>query len=589
MHFLKKIILIPLIIIVFFAPSLSANGLPTLDLVETDDVEFLQVDKAFEFKSQITEDNVIIFIKIAPEYYLYKNKINAHTIQNKNIKINLPKGEYHTDEYFGEQQVFREYLKFNIPLSIDEHISAISVSYQGCADNGLCYSPQIKRVNLTPDNTSPDSTLNSDIANKETNSDSSLSEILASDNIAWVLLMFFLLGLGLSFTPCVFPMYPILTGIIVGQGESLSLKRAFLLSFAYVQGMALTYTALGIVVAFAGMQFQAAFQHPVVLISLSLLFIVLALSMFGVINLALPSKWQEKLNNMSNKQKGGSYMGVVAMGVISGLVASPCTTAPLTAALIYIAQSGDVLLGASALYALSIGMGVPLIVLGSSGGKLLPKAGAWMNIIKNIFGFLLLAVPILLLQRIIPEIVSDLLWVILGLVFSTYLYVNNVNSKSSFWFGFRSLFIFLLMFVAVIQGFELLSKSAPQQIKSNEHHFTKITSLAELQLKIDTASREKKSVIVDLYADWCIACKEFEKYTFYDDEVQNAFLNSVLLQIDLTDSSSITSIEFMQHYNILGLPTILLFNKKGIELENARVTGFLKADPFAKHLNKHLY
>ena len=227
--------------------------------------------------------------------------------------------------------------------------------------------------------------------------------MLKQDSLWLTLVAFFIGGLLLSFTPCVFPMYPILTGIIVGQGNKLTTKKAFTLSFFYVQGMAITYTILGIVVALAGAQFQAAFQAPAVLIALSILFLFLALSMFGLFNLALPSSWQNKLNDMSNSQKGGSIFGVVCMGIISGLVASPCTTAPLTGALLYISQTGDIVLGASALYALSLGMGLPLLILGSSGGKLLPKAGAWMNIIKNIFGLLLLAVPIFLLERIVPD------------------------------------------------------------------------------------------------------------------------------------------------------------------------------------------
>lgn len=590
MYFFKNILIIPIILIGLFATNLHANNLSSHKLLETDeDVEFLQVNEAFNFNSLENENDLNITINIAPEYYLYKNKIKVFDEQKKLIQVNLPEGSLHTDEYFGEQQVYRDHLEFNFPITSQ---NTISVVYQGCADKGLCYSPQTKIIKISSAKINNEIKLEqpSSIEQSSSNSDSSLSDILASENILWVLMIFFLLGLGLSFTPCVFPMYPILTGIIVGQGEALSLKRAFFLSFAYVQGMALTYTALGIIVAYAGMQFQAAFQHPIVLVSLSVLFIALSLSMFGIFNLSLPSKWQEKLNSISNTQKGGSYVGVAAMGVISGLVASPCTTAPLTAALIYIAQTGDVKLGASALYSLSIGMGVPLIILGSTGGKLLPKAGAWMNIIKNIFGFLLLAVPILLLQRIVPEIVSEILWVLLGLVFSTYLYVNNTNSKSKsgFWFGFRSLIVFLFMFVSAEQAIEIVVAKTHSQIGINKHHFTKITSLGELQQKLKEANKLNQTVIVDLYADWCIACKEFEKYTFYDPEVQAAFSNSLLLQIDLTYSSSDKSIEFMEHFNVFGLPTILIFDQKGKEVKEGRITGFLGAKPFAEHLNKYL-
>ncbi len=554
---------------------------------ENTNVDFLSVDDAFEFTYVQRNEKLNVLINIAPHYYLYKDKIKVLDAHKNVIEVVLPEGKSHTDEYFGTQQIYEERLAFSLSaLSNNIPNKSISISYQGCAEMGLCYSPQTKTLNLTLSNikqTNPVEPLTS-------NSDSSLTDILASENVLWVLMMFFLLGLGLSFTPCVFPMYPILTSIIVGQGNTLSLKKAFLLSFSYVQGMALTYTVLGIVVAFAGLQFQAAFQHPIVLISLSVLFVVLALSMFGIFNLSLPSSWQEKLNSMSNTQKGGSYVGVGVMGVISGLVASPCTTAPLTAALLYIAQTGDVGLGASALYALSLGMGIPLIILGSTGGKLLPKAGAWMNVIKNIFGFILLVVPVVLLQRIIPDIVSEVLWVLLGLIFSTYLYVNNINSnfKSGFWFGLRSLIVFLCLFVFAQQAVNLVMPKAQQQISAVQHHFTKITSLEELQQEIESSKQMNKSVIVDLYADWCIACKEFEKYTFNDSKVQKAFSNSVLLQIDLTDSSSNSSVEFMNYYNVLGLPTILIFDQKGDEMVEARVTGFLKAKPFAQHLNRYL-
>lgn len=589
MFVFKKLFLL----VSFLVGMLGVNVQANTDFQHDEEVEFLLPQEAFNFYSEESVSFLNVRINIAKGYYLYKNKINVFDDKKAPIIVSLPEGSRHSDEYFGEQQVYRNVVEFSIPIGSNK---TLSLSYQGCADAGLCYAPQHKVIEIKSYNQPiktriiEESLHTSNIDKKETNvsANDRLNDILASDNLLWVLLMFFLLGLGLSFTPCVFPMYPILTGIIVGQGESLSIKRAFLLSFVYVQGMAFTYTTLGIIVAFAGMQFQAAFQHPVVLISLSVLFIVLALSMFGVFNLALPSTWQQKLNSISNSQKGGSYFGVAIMGVLSGLVASPCTTAPLTAALIYIAQTGDVMLGASALYFLSIGMGVPLILLGSTGGKLLPKAGAWMNIIKNVFGFLLLAVPILLLQRIIPESLAEILWVLLGLGASGYLYVNNINSKTGFWFGVRSIVIFLLMFISAKQAVEIVEPSTSAQIHTNQYEFNQVSSLVELKDKIKEASAQRKPVIVDLYADWCIACKEFEKYTFYEPKVQSIFSNIVLLQVDLTDSSSDKSLEIMKYYKVLGLPTILMFDSTGKEITQARVTGFLDATPFAEHLMTYL-
>ena len=324
-------------------------------------------------------------------------------------------------------QIFSRDIAFVIDLTQVGDAGSITMRYQGCAFKGLCYPPDIQKIDLSALNdespnaeiisalntsikTETDSNESDKVSNLEGSEQYQLANMLQGDNLTLTLIAFFIGGLLLAFTPCVFPMYPILTGIIVGQGDQLSNKKAFKLSFIYVQGMAITYTALGIVVALAGAQFQAMFQHPAVLITLSIVFVLLALSMFGAYTLALPSSWQNKLNNLSNKQKGGSTFGVFVMGVISGLVASPCTTAPLTGALLYISQSGDVVLGASALYALSIGMGIPLLILGSSGGKLLPKAGNWMTIIKNIFGLLLLSVPIFLLERLIDESIVQLLW-----------------------------------------------------------------------------------------------------------------------------------------------------------------------------------
>jgi thiol:disulfide interchange protein DsbD len=390
-------------------------------------------------------------------------------------------------------------------------------------------------------------------------------------------------------------MYPILTGIIVGQSKSdtpLTTKKAFTLSFFYVQGMAVTYTLLGIVVALAGAKFQAIFQHPAVLISLSVLFIFLALSMFGVFNLALPASWQNKLNAISNQQKGGSIMGVLMMGVISGLVASPCTTAPLTGALLYISQTGDVILGASALYALSLGMGLPLLVLGSSGGKLLPKAGAWMNIIKNIFGLLLLAVPVFLLERFIPAIASQALWALLLLASASYFYVANQNHAKEknqprgFWYGVRSLIIFLMLFFGANLAYQTLLPS-PHKVEEVSSHpmFKQVSSLTELNSEIAKANNQGKTVMLDLYADWCKACVEFEKYTFVDTEVQEALKNSVWLQIDMTEFDSSTNTEIVEHFTIFGLPSILFFDLQGNELTKQRTTGFMNAKDFTAHVN----
>ncbi|MDX2320200.1 MAG: protein-disulfide reductase DsbD, partial [Moritella sp.] len=512
----------------------------------------------------------------------------------------------HEDEYFGIQQVYYKQVKFTVPLTSVNANGELTLTFQGCAEKGLCYPPTKHLIPLAlikQQNDATSSAILSAINTEKTTIDDTsvaddngavsqqyeLAQMLEGNSLLWTLLSFFGLGILLSFTPCVFPMYPILTGIIVGQGEKLTTRKAFTLSMAYVQGMAITYTILGIVVALAGAQFQAAFQHPAVLIVLSVLFIFLALSMFGVFNLALPSAWQNKLSAMSNSQKGGSLVSVFIMGAISGLVASPCTTAPLTGALLYIAQTGDIVIGASALYVLSLGMGLPLLALGSSGGKLLPKAGNWMNVIKNIFGFLLLAVPVFLLERFLPTIVSNLLWAALLLVTATYFYmVNNDNRKSpaTIGYGLRTMIIFIMMFFAANFAYDtIMGKPATQQAASHKE-FIHVGSLEQLNQQVAKANAAGQTVMVDLYADWCIACKEFEKYTFPDPAVQQALHNTVLIQIDLTDTGSDQSVEIMSHFEVFGLPSILFFDKNGNELDQQRVTGFMEAQDFAEHIEK---
>ena len=578
------------------------------------DNDFLTVDEAFSFDFHQKNDQLEITFHIADGYYLYRKQFKITGERVTINAVNLPRGEDHEDEFFGLQEIYTGELFFTIDTSKASENFTVKIRYQGCAKKGLCYPPTSKVIALNKISSATDqqlilSALNTnsdDSANAESSQfingktpaaaseQNQLADMLKQDSLLLTLLAFFAGGLLLSFTPCVFPMYPILTGIIVGQAKDkvLTTKHAFTLSFFYVQGMAITYTLLGIVVALAGAQFQAMFQHPLVLIALSILFIFLALSMFGFFNLALPTTWQNRLNNLSNQQKGGSIVGVVMMGVISGLVASPCTTAPLTGALLYISQTGDVVLGASALYALSLGMGLPLLILGSSGGKLLPKAGAWMNIIKNIFGLLLLAVPIFLLERIIPTFFIEILWVLLILATASYFYVANQNASEQktkgFWYGFRSLLIFLMLFIGAQQAYQLIIPTAlPNSLPITIEHqssFKKIADLKELNQAIEEANGQGRTVMVDLYADWCIACKEFEEHTFSKPEVKQALANTTWLQIDLTETSSTGSIELMEHFDVFGLPSIIFFDLTGNELTQNRVTGFMKAEPFAEHI-----
>lgn len=575
----------------------------------SNDDEFLKVDEAFIFNFYQQGNTLNITFDVEPGYYLYRHQFKISGKGATFSELELPKGIEHEDEFFGVQQIYTEQLNFTVHIKEAAEGATFTVRYQGCAKKGLCYPPESKSIELSkvsknsstnaniltalgsePDAIATTSAAKINAGQAVKSEQHQLVDMLKQDSLWLTLAAFFVGGLLLSFTPCVFPMYPILTGIIVGQGKQLTNKKAFSLSFIYVQGMAITYTLLGVVVALAGAKFQAAFQHPIVLISLSVLFIFLALSMFGVFNLALPASWQNKLNNLSNKQKGGSITGVLMMGVISGLVASPCTTAPLTGALLYISQTGDIVLGASALYALSLGMGLPLLVLGSSGGKLLPKAGAWMNVIKNIFGLLLLAVPIFLLERLIPELASQLLWAALILASASYFYVANQNSTSDkgFWYGVRSLVIFLMLFFGATFAYQaIMPENHTLTSTSSKAHpeFEQVSSLAQLKSVVARANQNGQTVMVDLYADWCIACKEFEKYTFVEPEVQQALSNTLWVQIDMTEFDSKENSEIAKYYNILGLPSILFFDLQGVELSKQRTTGFMGAKEFAAHIN----
>lgn len=560
--------------------------------------DFLPPDRAFNFNFEQSQNTVVISFDIVEGYYLYKKQFS---FDGKNVTVNeveLPQGIEHEDEFFGIQEIYEQPLSFTVNLKDMGNNAQLMVRFQGCAKKGLCYPPEIKTIDLvTPSassadifaamslnkaNENPPTSTNDNSPAAQSSEQHKLASLLQSDNLWWTLAAFFIGGLLLSFTPCVFPMYPILTGIIVGQKQGLTTNRAFALSFTYVQGMAVTYTLLGIVVALAGAKFQAMFQHPAVLISLSVLFIFLAFSMFGVFNLNLPASWQQKLNNISNSQKAGSYGGVFSMGAISGLVASPCTTAPLTGALLYISQSGDVALGAAALYALSLGMGLPLLILGSSGGKLLPKAGPWMETIKVIFGFLLLTVPVFLLERILPSNIAFSLSIIILLSASAYFIVLSIKlsnvTKKLFSGGIVIASTFLLGY-QLAQYYQVL----PTQ-QADTKAFTYVNNLTELNAVIAEANADGETVMVDLYADWCIACKEFEHKTFPVPVVQKALANTRLVQIDLTDTGSPSSVELMKHFDVFGLPSILFFNLEGQEVSQRRVTGFMAANEFAQHI-----
>ncbi|MFR9720143.1 protein-disulfide reductase DsbD [Aeromonas diversa] len=539
---------------------------------------FLKVDEAFRLESHQEGNQLRLTLHIADDYYLYRHRFSFKGEGVTFAEPELPAGLPHEDDFFGKSEIYTHSVTLPLTLLETSQGATLRLSYQGCTE-GLCYPPTDQLVTIAPIAGAPPVQDSAAPASEQER----LAASLGSQGLWLSVAAFFALGLGLAFTPCVFPMYPILTGIIAGAGARLSTGRAFALSMAYVQGMALTYTLLGLVVASAGLQFQAALQAPAVLITLSVLFVLLALSMFGVYTLQLPSALQTRLAGLSNRQQGGSLAGVILMGMISGLVCSPCTTAPLSGALLYVAQSGDLLLGGVALYALSLGMGLPLLLLGTSGGRLLPKAGAWMDRVKQLFGFALLAVPLLLLSRLWSEQIATLAWIGWALLLCGYLYHHNQHAAATPWRSVRGFVLLLAMMGAVVTAHDTW-RGAPSKVAAPEApQFVRIKTAADLAARLEAA--RGKPVLLDLYADWCVACKEFEHKTFSDPAVRRRFADMVLLQADVTANDD-DDVTLLNDLKVLGLPTLILYDRAGKEVAGSRITGFMEPAPFAQRLDQ---
>ena len=582
------------------------------------DSDFLQADQAFVLSaSSPARDRITLHWVVAEDYYLYRDKVTVRTTATDAQlgKPSIPGGTTKHDEYFGEQVVFHGEMAADVPVVAAAGVSEvpIEVTYQGCADAGLCYPPIKKSFVVQLASTqavaaAAGTTPSGGGAAKPMRSEQDLlADKIRDGNLLAVLATFFGFGLLLAFTPCVLPMVPILSGIIVGAGNGtpVSRGRAFALSVAYVLGMALTYTIAGAVFAAAGQQAQAFFQKPWMIVLFAGLFVWLALGMFGVFNLQVPSWLQERLTRASGRQQQGTLVGTAIMGALSSLIVTACVAPPLVASLAVIGQSGDVVRGGLALFALSLGMGAPLLLVGASAGELLPRAGAWMDTVKQFFGILMLGVAIWMLSRIVPAVVTLGLWALLAFVTGYWLLFMGSKGKG----GGGSVARRAVGALAAIYGVMLLAGAlsgatdplqplarftnpgtAPTAATATggtaaESHFKRIKSSADLDAAIAAASASGKTVLLDFYADWCVSCKEMEKYTFPAPAVQDALANTVLLQADVTANDD-TDQALMQRFGILGPPSILFFGTDGSEKPDYRVVGFKPAEEFAPHIRQ---
>lgn len=570
--------------------------------------EILDPDDAFQLTTTSKNGQVIADWVIADGHYMYRDKIKITPVDAANVstgQISLDEGELKHDEYFGDIYVYHHQATARLPVTeIKNGAQTIDfkVKYQGCSEiSGICYPPITKTVsiNISPISAAAASTLDQPSANEPMSEQDQIAASLSSGSAITTIVAFFGFGLLLAFTPCVFPMIPILSSIIVGQGKDITTQKAFSLSLVYVLAMAITYTAAGVLAGMFGENIQAAFQNPWILSTFALVFVLLAFSMFGFYDIQMPNFIQSKLTETSNKQQGGTLTGVAVMGFLSALIVGPCVAAPLAGALIYIGQTGDAVLGGVALFALSMGMGAPLIAIGTSAGKLLPRAGTWMDAVKAVFGVMMLGVAIWMLERIIPESIAMLLWAILFIVSAIYMGALESSADASGWKKlWKGLGIILLIYGALLMiGAAAGNKDMFQPLKglgssshqAQEQHlaFKQIKGIDGLNKALASAKAANKAVMLDFYADWCVSCKEMEKYTFTDTNVQNALKNTVLLQADVTPNDDQDKALYKQ-FGIIGPPAIIFYDNQGNEKRNYRVVGYMPAEKFAAHVKQAL-
>jgi thioredoxin:protein disulfide reductase len=623
MHHIKAGCLTALLGLWLLAPPAPAASSSELDAVldqsrsaHSGD-EFLPPDQAFRFNGTSTTDAtgarwVRLDWAIAPGYYLYRDRIRIESAQSPE-RIGAPQfppGQIKSDEYFGKQVIYHQELVALVPvIGAAATPLNLSVTYQGCAEAGLCYPPITRAISLDlsggqaggaasgariPAGQTGILAATSRAASAPYVSEQDrLALLLRSGNLAQVLLEFFLGGLLLAFTPCVLPMVPILSGLIVGHCQRVTTTRAFLLSLIYVLGMAVTYTGTGVACAAAGKQVQAIFQQPWIIVLFAALFVAMALAMFGLFTVQMPSFVQSRLAQVSNRQRSGSFLGVGVMGMLSALIVTTCVGPVLVAALIVIGQTGDMFRGGAALFAMSLGMGAPLLVVGSSAGRWLPRAGAWMDGVKRLFGVLMLGMAAWMLARIVPARGTLLLCAVPALAAAVVCWGFAISrSRAGVWLARGGAVLAALYGVALLVGAargaeDPLQPFVPAAASAQALNFQPVASVAELRAQVQAAAAAHQAVLLDIDADWCTSCKEMQRYTFTDPQVRAQLQSVRLLRANVTANSAEDQ-ALLHEFRIFGPPTIALYDANGREQQSYRVVGYMKAAQFAALLRQAL-
>lgn len=567
--------------------------------------EILDPEIAFQLSiNQVSNDQLALYWQIEPGYYLYKDKFSASTTTPSVEIINAiyPQGKLKQDPLFGEVEVYYGKNNALIPVDVkDQSVKEIilELAYQGCKEGAICYPPIKKSLPVSFSfNVNETSTLSSRVdKTKLLSEQDTITQKLKDKSLLINILTFFGFGFLLALTPCVFPMIPILSGIIVGEGERITRLRAILLSISYVLAMALTYAVLGVIAGLFNINLQAASQNIWVISLFSAIFVALALSMFGFYELQLPSSWQSKLTNAQTRERG-TLKGAAFMGALSAIIVGPCVAPPLAGALLYISQTGNAVLGGLALFAMGLGFGVPLLVVGATSGELLPRAGAWMESIKRVFGVIMLGVAIWFLERVLPQPVILILWAALFISSAVFMgALDRIESTTTNWqklckgLGLVVLVYGVVLIIAAAKGNGTVlkpftSSSFSGSVTRHEQlPFSYIANLDELTQRLDQARQENKNVMLDFYADWCVVCKEMEAYTFTDPTVRQSLSQLVLLKADVTRNNQ-SDKALLKHFDLFGPPAILFFNTDAVEVKSHRLVGFIEADDFVTHISQ---